>query len=88
MLQDKLYNLALKKKAPNYKLIINFNNEDNFFSQPQSSWQSTFIARNYFTPISKSPTSFSILKTTIEFEKNKKYPNISLFYDNADIREK
>ena len=38
VLQDKLDNLASKKKTPDHKLIIDSDDEDNSPSQPQSSW--------------------------------------------------
>ena len=46
VLQDKLNNLALNNKAPDHKLIIDSNDEDNLTSQPQSSRRPTRIAIN------------------------------------------
>ena len=88
ILQNKFDNLASNNKISNHKFIINSDNEDNLTSQPQSFWQPTFIATNRFIPVFKFQTFFSTIETTIKVRKNKKYPNIPLFYGNAEDREK
>lgn len=87
-LQDKLDNLAFNNKTANHNLVIDLDNKDNAPSQWQSSWQSIFVAMNCFTSTFKSQTTFSMAGTIIEVRKNKKFPNISLFYGNVDDREK
>lgn len=88
VLQDKLDNLALNDKTPDHNFIIDSDDEDNFPSQPNSSRRPTPVATNCFTPSSKSQTPFSTAGTTIEVGKNKKYPDVPLFYGNGDDREK
>lgn len=43
---------------------------------------------NCFILAFKSRTPFNASSTTIEVGKNKRYPNISLFNDNVDDKEK
>ena len=88
VLQDKLDNLASNDKTPDHNLVIDSDDEDNSPSQPQSSRRPTPVATNRFTPASKSQTPFSTAGTTIEVGKNKKYPDVPLFYGNGDDREK
>lgn len=51
-------------------------------------WQPIFVATNYFILVFKSQTPFSIAKTIIEVENNKKYLNVSFFYNNKDNKKK
>lgn len=90
VLQDKLDNLAFNEKVPDHDLIIDSDNKENSPSQPHSFWQSTSTATNQFTTSStKCQTPLSITKTTVLVGKNKKYPDIPLFYsDYGDNREK
>lgn len=87
-LQDKLDDLTSNDKIPDHNLVIDSDVEDNSPSQPQSSPRPTPVATNRFTSASKSQTSFSTAGSTIEVGKNKKCPDVPLFYGNGDNREK
>ena len=87
-LQDKLDNLASHDKTPDHNLIIDSDDEDHSLSQPKFSRQATPVGTNRFIPASKSQTPFSTTGSMIEVGKNKKYPDVPLFYGNGDDREK
>lgn len=79
VLQDKLNNLASNNKAPDHKLIIDSDDEDNSSSQPQSSRRPTPVATDRFTPASKSQTPFSTSGATIEVGKKQEVPQCISF---------
>ncbi len=88
VLQDKLDNLTSNNQASDHNLMIDSNDKDNCASQQQFSQRLTIVASNHFIPASKSQTPVSTTRTTIEIGKNKKYPNIPLFYGNRDDKER
>ena len=88
ILQEKLDNLAYNNKAPDHHLIVDSDDKDSSHSHPHTSWQSTLATTNRLICSLKFQTSASTVRTTVQVENNKNYPDVPHFYGNEDDREK